>query len=87
MRNGPFLGFVGYSGAHVNFEGKAEAAWSFFLRKTKSELPVSGWSTDCGEREGEREGGSEGGRGCTFPHCLCSRLQGALRDSIAEHGV
>lgn len=28
-----------------------------FLRKTKSELPVSGWSTDCGEREGEgREG-------------------------------
>lgn len=60
MRNGPSLGFVGYSGAHVNFEGKAEAAWSFFLRKTKSELPVSGWSTDCGEREGEREGGSEG---------------------------
>lgn len=87
MRNGPSLGFVGYSGAHVNFEGKAETAWSFFLRKTKSELPVSGWSTDCGEREGEREGGSEGGRGCTFPHWLCSRLQGALRDSIAEHGV
>lgn len=60
MRNGPFLGFVGYSGAHVNFEGKAEAAWSFFLRKTKSELPVSGWSTDCGEREGERERGGKG---------------------------
>lgn len=60
MRNGPSLGFVGYSGAHVNFEGKAEAAWSFFLRKTKSELPVSGWSTDCGEREGEREEGARG---------------------------
>lgn len=34
-----------------------------------------------------RKGGSEGGRGCTFPHWLCNRLQGALRDSIAEHGV
>ena len=30
-----------------------------FLRKTKSELPVSGWSTVCGEREGGREGEEE----------------------------
>lgn len=54
-----------------------------FLRKTKSELPVSGWSTDCGEREG----GGRKRRGCAFPHWLCNQLQGALRDSIAEHGV
>ncbi|KAG7493804.1 hypothetical protein JOB18_016460 [Solea senegalensis] len=51
--------------------------------KTKSELPVSGWSTDCGEREG----GGGRRRGCAFPHWLCSQLQGALRDSTAEHGV
>lgn len=69
---------------HVKFEGKTEAAWSFFFsRKTKSELPVSGWSTDCGEREG----GGRKRRGCAFPHWLCNQLQSALRDSIAEHGV
>lgn len=41
------------------------SSFFFFLRKTKSELPVSGWSTDCGEREG---GGRKKRRGCAFPH-------------------
>lgn len=50
---------------HVNFEEKTEAARSFFLRKTKSELPVSGWSTQTGgEREGEKEGGAHSHIGC-----------------------
>lgn len=44
----------------LTLKGRLKQRGPFFLRKTKSELPVSGWSTDCGEREGEREGGSEG---------------------------
>lgn len=39
--------------ARGNSEGNLkQCGLFFFLRITKSELPVSGWSTDCGEREG-----------------------------------
>lgn len=52
-----------------------------FLRKTKSELPVSGWSTDCGEREGGGEGGAHSRIDCAAnSRTLCG-------DSTAEHGV
>lgn len=42
----------------IKFLGAADvaAAGYFILRKTKSELPVSGWSTDCGERGREEKG-------------------------------
>lgn len=63
---------------------KPHAPLFFFLRKTKSELPVSGWSTDCGEREG---GGREKKEGGAHSHIgRAAKLRSVLRDSIAEHG-
>ena len=79
------LSLRGDNAGRVGLEGKTAAAWSFFLRKTKSELPVSGWSTDCGEREG---GGGREEKGVRIPALAVQPNSRALCGTPRnEHGV